>query len=427
MATPVATAAPTLRGDRAFRKFWTAGSVSLAGTLVTSVVLPILIYQRTGSAWQTSLLVAIETIPYLAIGLVAGAVADRVDRRRLMWRCELVSALLVGSIPLAAAAGVLSIAQVYVVAAGTATVFVWFDAANFGALPAIAGRDRIAIAYARLSASSSVLMIAAPALGGVLASTIGPASAMALDAASYVVSALLLLSIRRPFSVPGAGLAVPAARLRQRVMEGLRFLWRQPTVRSLTLLGFGNSLTLGAVLGLMVVDANRQLGLARTSALIGALYASGAVGALVASICLPQIMRRYSVLTITLIGLATELILLITFALTTEVFIAMALYLGLNAASQAVILTGIIYRQQVTPDHLQGRVNVVARMIAWGGQPFGAVLAGVVASTISVRAALLAGGLGVALSLALCIARPLRIGAAGGLGAAPGRQHIDVH
>ena len=177
----------------------------------------------------------------------------------------------------------------------------------------------------------------------------------------------------------------------------------------------------------MVVDANRQLGLARTSALIGALYASGAVGALVASICLPQIMRRYSVLTITLIGLATELILLITFALTTEVFIAMALYLGLNAASQAVILTGIIYRQQVTPDHLQGRVNVVARMIAWGGQPFGAVLAGVVASTISVRGALLAGGLGVVLSLALCIARPLRIAAAGGLAAEPGRQHIDVH
>jgi MFS family permease len=410
MAAPV----PTLRGDRAFRKFWTAGSVSLAGTLVTSVVLPILIYQRTGSAWKTSLLVAIETIPYLAIGLVAGAVADRVDRRRLMWRCELVSAVLVGSIPLAAAAGVLGIAQIYVVAAGTATVFVWFDAANFGALPAIAGRDRIAIAYARLSASSSALMIAAPALGGVLASTIGPAPAMAIDAASYVVSALLLISIRRPFSAPADGLAVPA-RLRQRVMEGLRFLWHQPTVRSLTLLGFGNSLTLGAVLGLLVVDANRQLGLSRTSALIGALYAAGAVGALVASISLPQIMRRYSVLTITLIGLATELILVITFALTTEVLVAMALYLGLNAACQAVILTGIIYRQQVTPDHLQGRVNVVARMIAWGGQPFGAVLAGVVASTISVRAALLAGGLGVVMSLALCIAGPLRLAAAGGL------------
>src|ERR1700735_4053075 len=105
MATPVVTSTPTLRGDRAFRKFWTAGSVSLGGTLVTSVVLPILIYQRPGSAWQPSLLVAIETIPYLAIGLVAGAVADRVDRRRLMWRGELVSGLLVGSIPGAAAAG----------------------------------------------------------------------------------------------------------------------------------------------------------------------------------------------------------------------------------------------------------------------------------------------------------------------------------
>jgi MFS family permease len=174
---------PALRGDRVFLRFWTAASISLTGTLVTGVVLPILVYQRTGSAWETSLLVAIETILYLAFGLVAGAVADRLDRRRLMWRCELGSAALVGSIPLAFAAGVLSTAQIYVAAAGPATMFVWFDAANFGALPAIVGRDRIASAYGWLSSSGSVLQIAAPALGGVLAATIGPAPAMAVDAA----------------------------------------------------------------------------------------------------------------------------------------------------------------------------------------------------------------------------------------------------
>jgi MFS family permease len=403
-------AAPTLRGDRVFARFWIAASVTLTGTLVTSVVLPILIYQRTGSAWETSLLVAIETIPYLAFGLIAGAVADRIDRRRLMWRCELASAALLASIPLAHAAGVLSIAQIYVVAVATATVFVWFDAANFGAIPAIAGRDRIAIAYGRLNASASVLMIAAPALGGLLAATVGPAPAMAIDAASCVISAVLLMSIRRPFSASNPDQA--AGQLRKRIAEGVSFLWRHPVIRSLTILGFGNSVALGAVLGLLVVYANRQLGLPRTSALIGILYASGAVGALAASLAVPRIMRRFSVLSIRLAGLAAQLILLIAFALTTSLLAAMALYACLSAASQAIILSGIIYRQQATPDHLQARVNVVGRMIAWGGQPVGAAVAGAVASVVSVRAGLLVGGAGLGVSLILSVAGPLKVTAA---------------
>ncbi len=407
---PDRTTAGTLHGDRVFLRFWTAASVSLAGTLVTGVVLPILVYQLTGSAWQTSLLLVIETVPYLAFGLIAGAVADRLDRRRLMWRCELASGALLASIPAAHAIGALGIGQVYVVALGTATMFVWFDAANFGALPAVVGRERIATAWAWTSSTSSVLQIAAPALGGVLAATIGPAPSITIDAVSCVISALLLMSIGRPFSVGGSR---QAARLRQRVREGLTFLWHQPVVRSLTLLGFGNSFTLGAVAGLIVVDANRQLGLPRTSALIGVLYASGAAGALLASIATPRLMRRLDVLVIRLACLAVEIALVLAYALATDVVAAMACYLGLNAASSTGILTGIIYRQQVTPGHLQGRVNVIARMIAWGGQPFGAAAAGIIASTISVRAALLTAGLGVTASLLLCLAGPLRVTASG--------------
>ncbi len=403
-------AAPALRHDRVFLRFWTAASISLTGTLVTSVVLPILVYQVTGSAWQTSLLVVIETVPYLAFGLIAGAVADRLDRRRLMWRCELASGALLASIPVAHAVGALGIGQVYVVALGTATMFVWFDAANFGALPAIVGRERIATAWAWLSSTSSVLQIAAPALGGVLAATIGPAPSITIDAVSCVVSALLLMSVRRPFSASGPR---QTARLRQRVREGLTFLWQQPVVRSLTLLGFGNSFTLGAVAGLIVVDANRQLGLPRTSALIGVLYAAGAAGALLASVATPRLMRRFDVLVIRLACLAAEIVLVAAYALATDVLAAMACYLGLNAASSTGILTGIIYRQRVTPGHLQGRVNVIARMIAWGGQPFGAAAAGIIASTISVRVALLTAGLGVAAALLLCLVGPLRVAAAG--------------
>jgi hypothetical protein len=92
--------------------------------MVTTVVLPVLVYQRTGSASKTSLLVAIETVPYLIFGLVAGAVAAGVDRRRLMYGRELGSAVMVARVPVANAFGVLSLAQIYDVAPGTATTFV---------------------------------------------------------------------------------------------------------------------------------------------------------------------------------------------------------------------------------------------------------------------------------------------------------------
>ena len=397
-----------LRGNHAFSKFWAADGVSFAGTMVTTVVLPVLVYQRTGSAFETSLLVAIQTVPYLACGLIAGAVADRVDRRRLMYACELISAVLVGSVPVANAFGALTIAHVYLVAAGTATTFVWRDAADFGAIPALVGRDVLASAYSRMASTASVMQIAGPAIGGVLAATIGPAPAMTIDAASYIISGLLLASIRQPFTT-----ADPAdhasARLRDRVGEGLRFLWRQPMVRALSLLGFGNSVTLGVLFGLLVVDADQQLGLPRTSSLIGVLYAAGAVGALVASAALPRLNRRFGVVINSLAGRAVEAVLVVAFAVTTNAVAAMILFAGVNAASQLTILVGIIYRQEVTPDHLQGRVNVVARMIAWGGQPFGAVLGGIVASVVSVRAALALSSLGVAVTLLLGLVGPLRL------------------
>jgi len=397
-----------LNGDRTFLRFWAASCISLAGTLVTAVVLPILTYQITGSAWQTALLAAIETTPYLAFGLIAGAVADRMNRRRLMWRCELVSAALLGSIPAAYAAGVLTIPQIYVVAAGVATVFVWFDAASFGALPAIIDRDRIASAYARLSGAGSVMQMAAPAVGGLLASTIGPAPAVAVDSVSCLVSAALLMSIRRSFSTADEASGESPTRLLGQVAEGLRFLWRQPVVRALTLLGFGNSVTLGAVIGLLVVDANRQLGLARTSAVIGLLYAAGAAGGFAASVLMPRLMRRFQPLHVAVTSLIVQVVLVAAFALTTSPVGALAGYLGLNAASTILVLNGIIYRQKVTPNRLQGRVNVVARMIAWGGQPAGAILGGAVADAVSVRVALLVGGAGVSVSLVFGVVILLR-------------------
>lgn len=132
--------------DRAFVLFWLAQTVSGTGTAVTSVVLPILIFRQTGSPLQTAILSGLRVVPYLLCGLVAGALADRTDRRRLMVGCNLLNTALLGSIPTAAWLGVLTLPQIYLVALLSATAFVLFDAANFGALPTLVGPTRIVAA-----------------------------------------------------------------------------------------------------------------------------------------------------------------------------------------------------------------------------------------------------------------------------------------
>ncbi|CAN5147344.1 hypothetical protein BH20ACT22_BH20ACT22_12630 [soil metagenome] len=274
--------------DGAFLCFWGARTVSMAGTAVTMVLLPILIFQLTGSPVLTASVTAIEALPYLVFGLVAGAYADRANRRRLMIGCDLINAGLLASIPFASAAGHLTIPHVFAVALMSASVFVWFDSANFGALPALVGRERLVTAASALSSADQILFIAGPALGGILAATIGPAPALSIDALSYLLSAALLGAIKRPFQ--GDREEAPAGSARQRkraaITEGLRFLWRHALLRTMTLVGFGNSFTGGALLGLMVVYGVEGLGLARDDARLGVLYATTGVGALIATLLL---------------------------------------------------------------------------------------------------------------------------------------------
>ncbi len=148
--------------DRTFALFWAAHTVSEAGSRITYVVAPILVYRLTGSALNTGFLAALEAMPYLLFGLLAGALTDRVDRRRVMVGCSVLQAALLAGIPIASATHALGIVQVYVVAVLSASLFVWFDAANFGALPLVAGRDRLVEANSAIWAASSVIAVARP-------------------------------------------------------------------------------------------------------------------------------------------------------------------------------------------------------------------------------------------------------------------------
>jgi MFS family permease len=402
-------ASQSLWQDRAFLLFWSGRTISLLGTAMTAVVFPLLVYRMTHSPQLTALISVCDIAPYPVFALFAGTLADRVNRRRLMITCDLLNTLLLGSIPLASLLHVLTLAQIYTVGLLSATTFVWFDAANFGAVPALVGRTRLIAANSALWTASTLADIVGPTLAGLGVVLLGPAITISADSASYLLSALSLALIPRAFNqLRYRGGSGPWLKSSIREMrEGLHFLWRHALVRTLTGLGIGCALTAGAVQGLLVVYGIRAFGLATTDPRIGLLFGAGATGALASNLLLPVLVKRVAVGRITMVGLFLNLLLLGAMALVPTFFAGMlcyGLWLGCN---HLVNINGISLRQLVTPDDLQSRVNASARMVMVAANPVGAALGGVLAEHTTVRLALLIMASGVAVSLFLSWFSPL--------------------
>jgi MFS family permease len=372
--------------NKAFAVFWLARTISFAGTGITTVVLPVLVYQATGSPGWVAAVSAVEAVPYLALGLLAGAVADRVDRKKIMVASDVTAALVLATVPVTQTLHLLVLGQLLVVAIGVAVAFVWFDAARFGMLPALVDRAQLPVAASFIDSSGSVALLVAPTIGAALLAVMRPPYALGFDVASYLVSAVLLASIRRPFRQPQPKQG-SRRHIRAEIAEGLRFLWRQSAIRVMTLSVFCVCLCWGGTFGLLVVYASRAIHLARADARLGLLYSAGELGGLIAAATLPLLIRRLALGRLAAAFMAADVAALAFLAVASSYGWALLAFCLYELAYAMVISVGITVRQLLTPDHLQGRVNTTGRMIAWGGSPVGAVLGGVLATVLPIRAA----------------------------------------
>ncbi|NGY64604.1 MFS transporter [Lentzea sp. NEAU-D13] len=378
--------------DRDFSRYLSARVLSFTGAVVSAVALPVLVYQLTGSAGWTSAVTAAEALPYLVFGLLAGALADRLDRRKMMVALDFTVAAVLLSVPLAWLAGGVSAPHVVAVAFATQTAFVFFDAANFGALPALVGKDRLPVAYSTLYGRTTVVELVVPGVTGLLVAVVAPAALLAVNALTAVGSALLLRgitsSMANPRPVRGAGVIVADVR------EGLHFLWHEPIIRTLTLVGATHSVALGGWMAVLVPFADRVLGVApRGDLRLAALFTSWGVGAIIASWLLPKLTERWGAARLALTALPLSVLGGLFVLVSPHWIVTCGAIVYWGATSAAVIITGITYRQQVCPEELQSRVNTTGRMIAWGlGKPLGAALAGALSVAAGdPRAGLLAG------------------------------------
>ena len=356
----------------------------MLGSSITTVLLPLIVYEATGSAAQTGMLFALRVVPYLLFGLVAGPLADRGNRRGLIIGGNLVEGTLVATIPIAHLFGVLSIAQIYVVALLSATAFVFSDAAVFGAVPALVGPARLPAANGLLSSMGSITEIAGPVVAGVLVASIGTTTAIWIDSASFLIAAAVQSRIRSLFR-SGDTTAVLTTSLADHARAALRFIRGDRTVATLLLAGFGNSLAFGTVLGLLVPFAVEELRVPSGDGRIGILYGSLGVGSLIAGVSFSRVFAVSRVRFLTPVSLATAGA-CVALLCAVQSWILGAVFVGLfSLAITSTIMVGITYRQIAAPDEMRSSVNVVGRMIAWGGQPFGAFLGAGLASLFDVR------------------------------------------
>lgn len=395
--------------DPDFRRWFASRSISTAGTAGSAVALPLLAYSG-GSAQLTAAVVGAQALPYLLFGLFAGAASDRLRRKAMMVSADVVRALLLATVPVAAAFGVLTSWHVLLVAFAVGCGFCWFDAAAWGAVVQLVGKVRITTANSLIWSTEVGLEIGAPAVAGLLAAATHPSVVLAVDALSYLASAALLVGLRAPVdAVPDRGQVSGRRRgVRAEIGVGLAYVWRQPVIRTLTLTGFGFNVACGGVLGLLVVHADQVLRLRPSDSRIGLLYAAGAVGAFIASMALPVLGRRIGQGSVSMLGYAVSVAATVALAVNPAVGGALALWALWEFGRIIANGNGIIVRQLLTPEELQGRVNTTGRMIAWGGAPFGALLGGLVAELAGARAAYLVLTLPALVGLGWLLVSPVR-------------------
>jgi MFS family permease len=411
----VTSSAPPLRRDPDFRRYWLARVTSIAGTAGTYVAMPTLMYRMTGSALYTGVLTALESVPYVLFGLFGGAVADRADRRRMMIITDVLNAAVLLSIPLAAAFGALTVGHLLVAATLTASLFVFFDGANFGALPTLVGRDRIARANGAVWGASTLLEIGVPAFVGVLVAIVHPATVLAADAATYLVSAFCVARIVRPLSDQNRLAAAAAAGrrrldgLRTDIAEGLRFLWNHATIRPMTLIGCAQAVAGGVVVGQLVPYAREVLGIGEKDNGLGILFAGWGIGALLATLVMGRLAARFGAARVTLYTLPASFACGAAFAAAPTFPLAVLALTCWGAAYMLIVVNGITYRQQQTPEHLLSRVNVTGRLLSYGiGYTVGGLAGGIVASVFDPRGAMAFASSCVAVAVVIGWLSPLR-------------------
>jgi predicted MFS family arabinose efflux permease len=374
-----------------FLRLWAAQTVSDFGARITRDGLPMMaVMALAATPGQLGLLYAMTSGPALLIGLAAGDFVDHAARRPILIATDLVRALILVTLPLAAWLGLLSMLQVYAAAALVAGASVLFDIADHAYLPGLVGRPLVTDANAKFSVTESVAEMGGPALAGMLFQWLTAPIAVVVNAATYLVSALLLARICTP-EPPRPG----GARRRgwvDGVITGARTSWDEPRVRVLLIMTGVGGLFGGFFGALYIAFVLRGLGL--SPALLGLGIAAGGVGAFAGSLLAPPMARRLGVgpaicIAGALSALGTMVVLLAPRNATGGMACLVVSQLLGDAFGVVPLILATSLRQTLLPLGVLGRVGATFRVAGGGTAVVGGLAGGALGQALGLRETLL--------------------------------------
>ncbi|MBF8185903.1 MFS transporter, partial [Nonomuraea sp. K274] len=410
---PSPTASPSdpipLRKQRDFRLLWTARTISVTGSEVSKLAIPLTaVTLLTASPSQMGLLTAAASVPALLFGLQSGAIADRLTRHRpLMIACELVSCAVAVTVPLAWLLGLLNVTWLIVVALVIGSAAVFFRAANFPHIAAVVPSAQRTEAMAGFQASYSVASVSGPSLAGLLVQILTAPLAVLAEALSFLTSAVLLRAIRTPERNQPA----PSRGMWRDVVEGLRASITHPVLRAL--LGAGVTINFFAMAYTAIYMLYMVNTLSIPKALIGALITLSGVGGLLGAWITARLSKRYGenrVLVISVVFFPIEILAvgLVTGPLWWKLT-ALALTGTITGAIVVAFATcmGAITLRETSPE-LRGRVNATVTFAVQGVLALGGLAGGILAEFLGLRPVILICAAGIALSAIWIWTSPLR-------------------
>ncbi len=406
-----ADAAPKRRGlifrHHDFRWFWAGQTISVVGTQVTAVALPLVAALTLGSgAGGVSVIATSAYLPNVLLPLFAGHWLESRRRRRIMIAADILRALLLALVPLAWALDKLSLGLLAAVAFGVGSASVMFDVGSFAYMPSLVTEDDLPAANQAMQGSGTAAQVAGPGVAGLLVQLAGPAMAIVIDSASYLVSVFGLSAARSPEPPPELNADLPAG-----ILEGLRRVLINPILRALTLHAAIYNLSAQILTVNLVVWLVKDRGLSAGG--YGLALSATGLGAFVGTMMALRLARRlgYGHAFAASLVLSTGVPLL----LATLPFRGLALGLAVaciqlvaGAGLGSANVLSVTLRQVVAPRGSLARTNGGYRLLIFGVIPFGSALGGILGQLIGSRAGVAIGTVGLTISAIPMVRRRVR-------------------
>ena len=372
--TAVAAAPPPdqpLRRNRDFQTLLVSQGVSALGDAVTATAMPLLVLALTGSGLVMGTVTAINLGADFIMATIAGAMADRGDRKRMMLLADLGRALLTALIPLSDVVHGPTMLVIILTTGPLAILRGFFRAGYLAAMPNLVGRSQLARGNGILETAYSTTFLIGPAIAGFLVTVIGPGPTLAVDAASFAVSAMGLFLIHREMKAPTDR---APSRIVDDIREGFTFVFGHPILRTMVLFFATTSAALAPVGAALTFRIVRDLGMSPGA--FGVTLSGFGIGTLVGSLFAARLGKGTNVAAVMLTAIAFMGLPLIGAAIVTTLPLQVLMAAISGAGESALVVTYISVRAANSPDALVGRIASTSRVITLGLGPIGSVIGG---------------------------------------------------